>query len=200
MEWIGKVRVYLYLRGNYYEFCWINLWKDGSLFFGFMSKIPFIEYGTAKTKSGDFVEHVQTLARGNINIKEANFPHLSFHPPRVSQKTGIVHIRDGKNFVDKWDLDWFPVNKPMHLMTIYSGDITRLKKVIKLKKPNEVVNLSSNIKYLRMDLILYPRVPNIFHDPKSFTKLIGVCPNYLVCCYFYSCNPSDAAFYAATEL
>ena len=160
MEWVGKIRVYLYLSGNYYEFCWINLWKDGSLFFGFMSRIPFTEYGTAKIQSGDFIEHIQTLARGNLNIKEANFPKLSFHPPRVSQKTGIVHIRDGRNFVDKWDLDWFPVKKPTHLLTIDSGRITTFEKTVKLKRPNEVVSLPVNIEYLRMDLILYPRKPN----------------------------------------
>lgn len=199
-EWAGKIRVYLQLKGKYYAFFWISMWKDDSLLCGFMPRMHWTEYGTAITRSDNFIDHTQTIVSGNIDIKKTGFLHISFHPPRLYQRSGVAHVKDKLGFVDKWALDWFPVRKPSHLLSADTGDITNLERAVEWKKPYEIVNVPSNIQYLRMNLVLYPKSPNLLHDPNSITKLIGICPNYIVCCYFYSSAPSVPAFYAAAEI
>jgi len=201
-EWVGKIRVYLHLKGEYRSFLWISMWKDGSLICGFMPRMNWTEYGTAMTKLGNFVDHKQTIASGNVTIKNAEDLHISFHPhpPRLNRKSAVVNIKDKSGFIDKWDLNWFPVNKPSHLFSADTGDIANLEKVGELKKPYEIVDVPSSVQYLRMNLVLYPRSPTTLHDPNSITKLIGICPNYIVCCYFYNTTPGVPAFYAAASI
>lgn len=199
-EWIGKIRVYLKLNQNYYAFFWLSMWQDGSLSCGFMPKMQRTEYGTTITHDGNFTNHQKAITKGNVDIKKASFLHVSFHPPRLSQKTGVAHIKDRAGYVDKWDVDWFPVKRPTHLFTVDTGNITILEKAVIFKKPYEVVVVPSNIKYLRMNLFIYPRTAVRFHDPNSITKLIGICPNFIVCCYFYQRELCIPAFYVAGEV
>ena len=199
-DWAGKIRVYLHLNGEYYAFFWISMWKDGSLLCGFMHRMNWTDYGTAITQSGNFVNHAETIARGNVKIRNTKDLHISFHPPRIYQKIGVAHIKDTSGFVDRWELDWFPVNKSSHLFSADTGEIAALERVQELKKPYEIVDLLANTQCLRMNLVLYPKSPRIIHDPNSITKLIGICPNYIVCCYFYNTTPGVPAFYVAYSI
>jgi hypothetical protein len=199
-DWIGKLRVYLSSGNSYYAFCWISLWKDGSLLFGLFPKVSFTEYGSAVERSGRFTGHTKTLRAGNINIQDAKSPHVSFHPPtRIQHKSGIAQMRSGASYVDRWQLDWFPVKSAMHLLSAKTGCIASLERVLQLKQPYEIVNVPENVQYLEMKLLVYPREPVILHDPTSLTKLIGGCPHYIVCCYFYQCDPCVPELYMAAE-
>ena len=199
-DWIGKLRVYLSSGNSYHAFCWISLWKDGSLLFGLSPKVSFTEYGSAVERSGRFTGHTKTLRAGDINIQDAKSPHVSFHPPtRIQHKGGIAQMRSGASYVDRWQLDWFPVKSAMHLLSAKTGYITSLEEVLQLKQPYEIVNVPANVQYLEMKLLVYPRKPIILHDPTSLTKLIGGCPHYIVCCYFYQCDPCVPELYMSAE-
>lgn len=170
-EWKGKIRIYLYLRESCYPFCWISMLKDGSLSFGFMSKtLRFIEYGSAVVRSGAFTEHAQILTRGNMDIKDADTPHVTFHSPRIGQKSGIAHMVDDKGKVDEWELDWFPVKTPQPLLYAYTGDITMLEKTVEPKERRQIVMVPANLQCLRMELILYPSSPKLVHYPECNSK------------------------------
>ena len=186
-EWIGKIRVYLYLRRIHREFCWISLWKDGSLLFGFSPEMHFTKYGSAIGRSGYFTEHIKTLTRGDISINDAKYPHVSLHPPiGVKHMSGIAQMRDGTHYIDRWELDWFPVTRPIHLLSVKTGDMASLQAVSEFKRPYEIVSVPLNVQHMQMNLWAYPKSPILLHDPKSITKLIGGCPHYFVCCYFYT--------------
>ena len=204
-EWIGKIRIYLYLRESFYSFCWINMLKDGSLSFGFMSKtLRFTEYGSCVVRSGAFTDHTQTLTRGNMDIKNANTPHVTFHPPRIDKKSGIAHMVDDKGKVDEWELDWFPVKKPQSLLYAYTGNITALDKTFQPKGRYLIATLPPNSQCLRMELILYPnpdpQFPKVVHYPSAVANIHGGCPNYIVSCYFYDNNLVKPALYVASDL
>lgn len=174
--------------------------KDASLLFGFMSKtLRFIEYGSAVVRSGAFTEHAQTLTRGNMDIKDADTPHVTFHPPRIEQKSGIAHMVDGKGKVDEWELYWFPVKKPQSLLYAYTGDITMLEKTVQPKGRCQIVMVPSDLQCLRMELILYPRSTKLVHYPSAVANIHGVCPNYIVSCYFDKHNLVAPALYIATD-
>jgi hypothetical protein len=201
-EWIGKLRIYL-LRGDvYYSFCWISMEKNGSLLFGFSSKnMRFTEYGSCVVRSGFFTNHSQTKTKGNLSIKKADKPHITFHPPTIVQKVGITHMVDGKGKVDEWNLDWFPVKRPQALLFAYSGDISKLDEVTKLKGNRQVIRVTKNVNCLRMELILHP-IPKsnvIIGRPDTLTNILGFCPNYIVCCEFDPVNIVDPAVYIATD-
>ena len=203
-EWIGKVRIYLRLRNTYYSFCWISMEKDASLLFGFTSKtLRCIEYGSCVVRSGAFTDHTQTLTRGNIDIKKANTPHVTFHPPKIDQKSGIAHMVDAKGKVDEWELDWFPVKKSQPLLFAYTGNVTTLDKTFQPKGRHLIACLPPNLQCLRMELILYPnldpQLPKVVHYPNALANIHGVCPNYIVSCYFYQNNLVDPALYIATD-
>ena len=200
-EWIGQIRIYLHLRKSYYSFCWINLQEDGSLSFGSLSKtLKFAEYGTAVVRSGYFTDHTQTLTRGNVDIKDADRPHVTFHPPSINQASGIVHMRDSNGkVIDEWELDWFPVKKAQLLLCAYTGDITMLPKEVKPKGRYKVARLSSSLQCLRMELILYPLSATLVHDPSAVANIHGGCPNYIVSCYFYNNNLVEPALYVASD-
>lgn len=201
-EWIGKLRISLLLRNAYYSFCWISMERDGSLLFGFSSKsVKLTEYGRSVVRSGYFTNHSQTLTRGNLDIKNTNKPHITFHPPKIVQKAGIAHMVDDKGKVDEWDLDWFPVRKPQALLFAYSGDIGRLDKVTQPKGNSQVVRVPNDVHCLRMELVLHPipKSPQLIGQTDTITNILGFCPNYIVCCGFYPMNIVDQAVYIATN-
>ena len=174
--------------------------RDGSLSFGFMVKtLRFVEYGSAVVRSGAFVEHAQTLTRGNMDIKDTDKPHVTFHPPKISQKSGIVHMVDDKGKVDEWELDWFPVKTPQPLLYVYTGNITMLEKTAEPKGRRQIVMVPSNLQCLRMELILYPRSPQLVHYPKAVANIRGVCPNYIISCYFDKHSLVKPALYVASD-
>ncbi len=174
--------------------------KDGSLLFGFMSKtLRFIEYGSAIARSGAFIEHTQILTRGNMDIKDTNTPHVTFHPPRIEQKSGIAHMVDGKGRVDEWELDWFPVKTPQPLLYAYTGDITILDKTAQPKGRYQIITVPSNLRCLRMELILYPKSSRLIHYPSAVANIHGICPDYIISCYFVSHSLIEPALYIATD-
>jgi hypothetical protein len=202
-EWIGKVRIYLGYRKSLYKFCWISMEKDNSLLFGFSSKtFRFIEYGSSVVRAGYFTDESPILTRGNINVKDAKTPHITFHPPRLYQKSGLVHMIDENGRVDEWELDWFPVKKPNSLLFAYTGSLLALDRETKPKGKYQVVVIPPNLQCLRMELILFPNLspqtPKVLHRPDAVGNVHGLCVNYIVSCYFYP-NPlgKPAVFIAA---
>lgn len=203
-EWIGQIRIYLYLRKNYYSFCWINLQEDGSFSFGLLSRtLRFTEWGSAVARSGAFTDHTKILTRGNVDIKDADRPHVTFHPPSVHQVNGFVHMRDNNdNVVDEWQLDWFPVKKAQLLLCAYSGDISILPKEARPKGQHEIAILPSNVQCLRMELILLPRSEQsikLLHSAGALANIHGICPKYVIACHFYKNNLVNPALYIATD-
>jgi len=192
-EWIGKRRIGIYLlwRNCYYSFCWVQLIKDGSFSLGFQSKtLRFTEWGSVVVRSGYFTEHTQTLASGNVNIKNILAPHVTFHSPAIQQKRGIVHFVGSNGKVDEWELDWFPVKKAQALLYAYTGDISMLEKATKLAGRHEIAIIPPDVQCLRMELIIHPlsATAEQVEDRNAITNILGFCPNYIVSCWFYK-NP-----------
>ncbi len=202
-EWVGKrkIRIYLLWRRHYYSFCWVQLLIDGSFSFGFQTSLRFTEWGSAVTRSGYFTEHAQTLTRGSVNIKDVNAPHVTFHSPTIQQKTGIVHFVGSNGIVDEWELDWFPVNRPQLLLCAYSGDIINLEKTAKLKERHEVATIPSNVRCVRMELVIHPLSSNAgqIEDTNAITNILGFCPDYIVSCWFYENPLAEPCLYVATD-
>lgn len=205
-EWIGKrkIRIYLYWREKYYSFYWLQFLKDGSFSYGFQSKElqKMREYGSAITQSGQFVQHTPIIRRGNIKLEDIKKSHITFHPPRVKQKSGIVHIDANKNQrVDEFDLDWFPVKSPQAILYVYSGDIFKLQSADALKGRYEIVKVPANTLYIRMELVLYPIPKKRIQvgDPNAITNIVGLCPHYIVSCRLYSDTLADAGFYILSD-
>jgi len=198
-----KINIYLKLGSNLYSFCWMTLLTNGSLSFGFTSKTPkMIEYGISVVRSGVFSEHAKILTRGTVDIKDAETLHVTFHPPRIEQKSGVAHVIASNGKVDEWELDWFPVKKPQILLVVYTGDITMLDIVIKPKEQYEIVNVPINLRCLRMVLVLYLRQPTSkirLDDPNAKAHIMAICPNYFVSCNFYENPVVELGFYVATD-
>ena len=174
--------------------------KGGSLSFGFMSKtLRFVEYGSAVVRSGAFTGLAQTLTRGNIGIKDARTPHVTLHPPRIAQNCGVAHMLDDKGKVDEWDLDWFPVKKPVSILYAYSGDITILEKSAKPKGNRQIVGVPSDVECLLMTLVLNPRSSQVIHYPNIIANVHGFCPDFIVSCYFEKIGLVAPAVFVATE-
>ena len=203
-EWVGKrkIRIYLSWRGSYYSFCWAQFLKDGSFSFGFQSKtLRFTEWGTAVVHSGFFTEHTQTLTSGNVDIKEVTAPHVTFHPPTVQQKSGIVHYVGTNGKVDEWELDWFPLRKAQALLYAYTGSIAMLERIVKLTERHEIVEVPSNVRCVRMELVIHPLSSNArqIEDTSAITNILGFCPNYIVSCWFYENPLAEPCLYVATD-
>ena len=203
-EWIGKrkIRIYLLWRGRYHSFCWIKLLTDASFSFGFEPKElqKMREYGSVVTRSGDFVEHTQTLRSGNIDIENVRESHLTFHPPRIRQKKGIVQIKANDNkIVDKFELGWFPVNRIQTPLYIYTGDISKLEKANNPKGRYEIVNIPYNVQFVRMEFTLYPITKKPVDDPHALANILGFCPHYIVSCRFYQDNLAEAGYCIASD-
>lgn len=203
-EWIGQVRIYLLLKKSYYSFCWINLQEDGSLSFGLLSKtLKFTEWGSAVVRSGAFTNHVQTLTKGTADIRYAESPHVTFHPPPIGQNYGVAHMLDAKNrIVDEWELDWFPVRTPQLVLCAYSGNISVLPTESNLKGRYEIAKLPSQVQCLRMELIVVPKSERstvLLHSQNAVANIHGVCPKYVVSCHFYNNPLVDPALYIVTD-
>jgi len=203
-EWIGKrkIRIYLLWRRCYYSFCWVQLLKDGSFSFGFQSKtLRFTEWGSAVVRSGYFTEHVQTLTGGSVNIKNVNAPHVTFHSPAIQQKRGVVHFVGSNGKVDEWELDWFPVKIAQALLYAYTGGIAMLEKTTKLSGRHEIAVIPSKVQCLRMELIVHPlsATPEQVEDRNAIANILGVCPDYIVSCWFYENKLVQPCIYMATD-
>jgi len=203
-EWIGKRKIHIYLQwhSSSYKFCWIQLLLDGSFSFGFESKsLYFTEYGSSIVRSGIFVDPVQTLSGGNVKIKDVHDPHVTFHSPRINQKTGIVNFTGSNGRVDRFELDWFPVKSPQILLCTFSGDISGLEKINKPKGRYEIVSLPAIIQCVKMNLGILP-IPKVavkIHDINALTSIYGSCPNYILVCRFYKNKLEVPSFYIATD-
>ncbi|GAI29754.1 unnamed protein product, partial [marine sediment metagenome] len=111
---------------------WIEFLQDSSFSLGFLSRVfKFTEYGSAIARSGYFTEHVKILTSGNVDIKDADSPHVTFHPPKIRQDRGVVHMVAKNGLVDEFELDWFPVKKDQTLLYAFTGDIAALDKAAK---------------------------------------------------------------------
>ena len=143
---IRKIRICFAWRGSHYSFCWIELLQDSSFSLGFPSRVfKFTEYGSAIARSGEFTEHLKVLTSGNVDIKDADSPHVSFHPPKIGQSEGVVHMVAKNGKVDEWELDWFPVEKAHLLLCAFTGDIARLDKTMETKTRSQVVLVPSDL-------------------------------------------------------
>ena len=203
-EWLGQVRIYLLIKNHHYSYAWINLQEDGSLSFGLLSKtLKFTEWGSAVVQSGAFTNHVQTLPKGIVDIEDAESPHVTFHPPPISQKYGVAHMIDAQNrIVDEWELNWFPVRTPQLLLCVYTGNIFALPTETNLEGRHEIVKLPSQVQCLRMELIVIPKSKKsikLLHSQSAVTNIHGVCPNYVVSCHFYNNPLVDPALYIVTD-
>lgn len=201
-----KIRICLAWKGNFYSFCWIELLEDHSFSLGFQSKnLKFTEYGSAILAKKRFSNHMNTLTNGNIDIKNAISPHISFHPPKIDQKKGIVHMVAKNGVVDEFELDWYPVNKFDRLLYAYTGDIARLDKDIKKRYRYQDIFISPTNQCLRMELAVYPRIPpypkppKILVMPNAIGDFHGFSPEYIISCYFYKNEIVKPAIYFAAE-
>lgn len=203
---IRRIRIYFAWRSSYYSFCWIEFLQDGSFSLGFLSRVfKFTEYGSAIARSGHFTDHAKILTRGNVGIKDADSPHVTFHPPNIGQSRGIVHMTSKNDLVDEFELDWFPVKKSQTVLFAYTGDIAVLDKSTKAMKQYQTISVPSNLKCLRMEMTVYPRSPKypkpaqIIHIPDALGNIHGGCQYYVVSCYFYGNDMVEPALYLASD-
>ena len=137
-----------------------------------------------------------------MDIKDVSTSHITFHPPRISQKRGIIHIvASNDKIVDEFDFDWFPVNRAQTILYVYSGDISKLEIATDPKGRYEIAKLPLNLQCLRMELTLYPipTKPIQIHDPSAVANIHGFCPNYIVSCWFYENPLAEPCLYMATD-
>jgi hypothetical protein len=178
--------------------------KDASLSFGFISKtLKLDQYGSVVLRSGVFVDHAKVLTRGSMDIKDTGSVHVTFHPPRVSQKSGVAQLSAGdRRRVDRWEFDWFPVRKEELLLVAYTGSITMLETTSKLEGRHEVIKVPPISNCLRMELVLFP-IPTKslirIDDPNAVANIIGGCPHYFVRCAFYKNTLEELGFYVPSD-
>lgn len=135
VKFFKRQRLYLKNGNVIHPFCWIEFLEDGSFSIGLLTKvIKITEFGSAIQQQGFFDNHVQTLRQGKSNIDDIADPHYTFHPPKINQNRGLVHIVGVNGKVDEWELDWFPVTKMINILKLYSGTIDLLGTVKKTKK------------------------------------------------------------------
>ena len=142
-KFVRKKRIYLKRGVQAHPFLWIEFLDDGSFSLGFMSKqVKFTEYGSAIQRGLQFEKHAQVVRRGNVSINESEAPpHYTFHPPRITQKSGVVHMVDPTGKIDEWEFDWFPVRKVDHILTVHSGRLDLLGTVVRPRKNFSIIGL-----------------------------------------------------------
>jgi len=201
-KFVRKMRIYLKQLQALIPFCWIEFLEDGSFSVGIMSNnVKFIEYGSAIQNNLKFKNHLKTITRGDIKVEKAKAPHYSFHPPKIHQSSGVVHLIDSnKKRVDEWKLDWFPVKGTNHILTLYSGRFACLGTVSKTKLNHSIIPLSSNIESIRMDMFLTPIGSNVAFDPSAINTVYGGCRYYNIICSFYEDQEDALCFYIANEM
>jgi len=201
IKFVRKKRIYLRSGKQLFPFCWIEFLEDGSFSLGIISKeIKFTQYGSAIQRQVSFKNHVQTLRRREIGVQETKAPHYTFHTPRISQKAGLVHMIDPNGKVDEWELDWFPVRKIQHLLTINSGQIKTLGIAINPKKNYSIVTVPKGWRSLRMDMFISPVRSKVELDPSAIDNVIGGCKHYNLICSFYKDSNDSLCIYVANEM
>ena len=203
---IRRIRICLFWRSVYYSFCWIEFLEDRSFSLGFLSKaFKLSEFGSAVLRDGKFSGHASTLSSGNVNIRDAINPHITFHPPKIWQSKGVVHMAAKNGIVDEFELDWFPVKETKMLLCAYTGEINKLDKDNKRKSRYQIINVPPDFRCLRMELVIYPRLPKypkpakIIHIPTAIGNIHGGCPDYIISCYFYKNEVVVPQFYYSSE-
>lgn len=200
VKFVRKKRIYLKQGSHIYPFIWIEFLEDASFSLGFMSKqIKLTEYGSAIQRGLQFREHTEVIKRGAIPINETKMPHFTFHPPRVSQTSSIVHMVDQCGKVDEFEFNWFPVKMVDHIATIYSGDIAMLGTVKGTKRNYSLVAVPPSSLGMRIDVFICPVGAHVELDPLAKDNVIGCCKHYNLICSFYSDNSPQFAIYVATE-
>jgi len=199
-----KLRIYIKQDSKYLPFCWVELLQDGSFSFGLSSKrINFKEYGSAILKSGRFTDHKQTITKGKIKIKAAKAPHATFHPPGISQQSGIVNFTTTNGKIDTWALDWFPVRQKQQLAYITVDNFKEISNSSRPKKQYRVVSIPKNLQSFIMILEINKRNTPItkLHDNNTIsnTCIFGYSPNYIVALKFYKDNPKTTSIYIASD-
>ena len=198
-KFVKKKRIYLKMEGRLFPWFWIEFLEDKSFSLGMSSSATtFTEYGSAIWRKQTFEEHIPILTSGNVPIKEAHSLHVTFHPPRITQKQGVVHMTAANGRVDEWNMDWFPVGNPKLIVTLLSGDIEQLGSAGRTKRNYSVVTVAPGIRRVRMDMYICPNPPNITLDPKAFDNVLGWSPAYVLCCSFYQDSRQQAALYVAS--
>jgi hypothetical protein len=203
---IRKIRICIFHRGNYYSFCWIEFLENGSFSLGFLSQsLRFTEYGSAILRNGHFSEHTRVVTSGNVDIKQAISPHVTYHTPKLWQNKGIVHMKASNGVVDEFELDWFPVKKTEMLLCAYTGEIEKLDKDKKKKSRYRIIDVPPDVQCLRMEMVVYPRLPKypkpakVRHVPGIIGNIHGECPDYVLSCYFYNNEVVVPQLYYASE-
>ncbi len=199
VKFVRKKRIFLKKGTHVYPFTWIEFLEDSSFSLGFMSKkIVLTEYGSAIQRRLRFEEHTKIIKRGTIPINETKMPHYTFHPPRISQKCGIVHMVDQRGKVDEWEFNWYPVTTAFHIATVYSGDLEMLGAVKSPKKNFSLVAVPLASFGMRMDVFMCPVGSHVELDPLATDNVVGGCKHYNLICSFYSDNSPQFSMYVAT--
>jgi len=201
VKFVRKKRIYILWHKLQYPLCWIEFLEGGSFSIGLISnKVNFTENGAAIQRGISFKEHVQTIQRGNLKIRDAQTPHYTFHPPRIDQDFGLVHMVDVNGKVDEWDLDWFPVNNTRHILTLNAGPFEVLGPVPKPKKNYSIISATDDCYSLRMDLFIAEVGANVELDKSAIDNVIGGCKYYNLICSFYKDSNTALCWYVANEM
>lgn len=201
VKFVRKKRIYLKKGTHIYPFIWIEFLEDASFSLGFMSKqLRLTEYGSAIQRKLQFQEHTEVIKRGTVPISKTEMPHYTFHPPRISQRSGIVHMVDQCGNVDEWEFNWFPVTMVDHIATVYSGSLAALGTIKSPKKNYSLVEVPHTSLGMRMDVFICPVGSHVELDSLAKDNVIGGCKHYNLICSFYSDNSPQFAIYVATEM
>ena len=200
-KFVRKKRIYLKRGVEAHPFLWIEFLDDGSFSLGFMSKqVKLTEYGSAIQRGLQFEQHAQVVRRGNVSINESEAPHYTFHPPRITQKSGVVHMLDPTGKIDEWEFDWFPVRKVDHILTVHSGRLDLLGTVARPRKNFSIIAVPPGAQGLRMDMFICPVGAHIALDSLAIDNVIGGCKHYNLVCSFYTDSSTQFSIYVATEM
>lgn len=199
-KFVRKKRIYLKEGSDTHPFLWIEFLDDGSFSLGFMSKeVKLSEYGSAIQQGAKFTQHAQIVRRGNVTIDETEAPHFTFHPPKISQRSGMVHMVDATGKIDEWEFDWFPVRKVDHFLTVYSGQLSLLGTVARPRKNFSIIAIPPGAQGIRMDMFICPAGPQIGLDSLAIDNVFGGCKHYNLVCNFYRDSSAQFSIYVATE-
>ena len=199
-KFVRKKRIYLKRGTQIYPFIWIEFLDDASFSVGLISKqVKLTEYGSAIQRELQFQEHAEVLRRGKVDISEAETPHYTFHPPRISQKNGIVHMVNQSGKIDEWEFNWFPVITVDHILTVHSGNLELLGTVAGPRRNHSLVAVPHRSHGMRMDMFICPVGAHVELDPLAKDNVIGGCKHYNLICSFYSDDTPQFAIYVAAE-
>lgn len=201
VKFVRKKRIYLKRGPQIYPFIWIEFLDDASFSLGFMSKqVKMTGYGSAIQRGLRFQEHTEVMRRGRVQIGNAEAPHYTFHPPALSQRSGIVHVVDQSGKIDEWEFDWFPVAAVDHIVTVHSGRLELLGTVAGPRKNHSIVAASSASQGMRMDMFICPVGARVELDPLATDNIIGWCKHYELVCSFYPDDTAPFSIYVANEM